>query len=80
MNFAPSSFRQLERLVRRHFYCWAFLILSRDKMDMIDFGKARFVYSKNLNAQLLVFRSERQRGLSYKFHKRNDTQFVCASC
>jgi len=46
----------------------------------MDFGEAKFVLSRNLNQQLLVIPSEKHIGFTYKFHKKNETQFVFASC
>ena len=46
----------------------------------MDFGEANFVFSRTLNKQLLIFKSERQVGFVFKFHKRNETKFACASC
>lgn len=46
----------------------------------MDFGEARFIASRNLNKQVLVVMSERHVGKVYKFHKKNEKQFACASC
>jgi len=46
----------------------------------MDFSEAKFILSRNLNKQLLVFSIERQIGYTYKFHKQTDIKFACASC
>lgn len=46
----------------------------------MDFGEAEFVNSRNLNKQLLIFRSERIDGAVYKFHKKTDNQYACGMC
>ena len=46
----------------------------------MDFGEANLILSKRLNQYLLIIKSERKLGFSYKFHKKNETQFACASC
>ena len=46
----------------------------------MDFGEARFITSKFFKAQLLVIDSERNVGKAYKFHKRTDKYYSCASC
>jgi hypothetical protein len=46
----------------------------------MDFGEAKFILSKKLNRQLLIVSSKRQVGFAYKFHKKNDNQYSCASC
>lgn len=46
----------------------------------MDFGEAKFILSKKLNEQLLVFASQRQEGFIFKFNKKNANQYACASC
>ena len=46
----------------------------------MDFGQAKFILSRCLNHQLLVFASERQVGKIYKFQKKTENTFVCSSC
>jgi len=46
----------------------------------MDFGEAKFILSQKMNRQLFVVSSERSFGQTYKFHKKNKTQFACASC
>ena len=45
----------------------------------MDFGEAHFINSR-FNHQLLVIKTERNPGTVYKFRKKNDKQFACASC
>ena len=46
----------------------------------MDFGQAKFISTKNLNKQLRLIESERITGTSYKFYKKTDKSYVCASC
>ena len=46
----------------------------------MDYGEAKFINSIYFNQQLLIIDSERNVGTAYKFHKRNDKQYACASC
>jgi hypothetical protein len=46
----------------------------------MDFGEAKFILSTRLNAQLLIFPSQRQAGLVFKFHKKTADSYACASC
>lgn len=55
-------------------------IVAKLSIVKMDFGEAKFVLSRYLNQQLLVVPSERHIGLTFKFHKRNETQYTCASC
>ena len=46
----------------------------------MDYGEAKFISSRYFNQQLLVIESQRNVGMTYKFHKRTDKQFSCSSC
>ena len=46
----------------------------------MDFGEANLIRSMRLNQYLLIIKSERKLRFSYKFHKKNETQFACALC
>lgn len=46
----------------------------------MDFGEAKFILSQRLNQQLLIVSSERNVGYMYKFHKKTEAKFACASC
>ena len=46
----------------------------------MDFGEAKFILSETFKQQLLVISSERQIGYSFKFHKKTEFKFACASC
>ena len=46
----------------------------------MDYGEAVFVKSKFFNDQLLIVTSERHVGCVYKFHKKSEKYFACASC
>jgi len=46
----------------------------------MDFGKATFVLSRHFNEQVLIFKSQRNVGFSYTFHKKGEQKFACASC
>lgn len=47
----------------------------------MDFGEAKFILSKRLNNdQLLIVSSERQEDVVFKFYKKSDGKYVCASC
>jgi hypothetical protein len=46
----------------------------------MDFGEASFIKSYRLKQQLLVFKSERKVGYSFKFVKNKLNQYACLSC
>jgi hypothetical protein len=46
----------------------------------MDFGEARFIRTRTLKQQLLVFKSERKLGFSYKFMKTKAHEFSCCGC
>ena len=46
----------------------------------MDFGEAKFMYSRRLNNQLLIVHSARIAGSVFMFHKKYETHFACSSC
>ena len=46
----------------------------------MDYGEAHFIKNKTLKQQLLIFKSERKLGFSYKFMKNKNNQFICFGC
>jgi hypothetical protein len=46
----------------------------------MDYGEAHFIRTKSLKQQLLVFKSERKLGFSYKFMKNTENQYRCFGC
>ena len=46
----------------------------------MDFGEAKFIQTRFFNQQLLIMESVRHVGKVYKFHKKTDKVYLCASC
>lgn len=46
----------------------------------MDFGPAKFIKSLYLSETVLVIPSERNVGFAYKFHKKTEKKYACASC
>jgi hypothetical protein len=46
----------------------------------MDFGEAKFIRTRTLKQQLLVFSSLRKAGQVYKFQKTKQNQYVCLGC
>ena len=46
----------------------------------MDFGEAKFMRSRHLKQQLLVYSSVRKVGYVYKFAKTKQSKYVCLSC
>ena len=46
----------------------------------MDFGEAKFINSKFLNQQLLIYVCKRQVGFCLKFHKKTEVKYACSSC
>src|ERR1043165_2635608 len=46
----------------------------------MDFGEAKFISSRLFNKQVLVIASERHVGKVFKFQKKTEKKFACATC
>jgi hypothetical protein len=47
----------------------------------MDFGEATYTNSlNNVSDPVLIIKSQRYVGFSYRFHKKNLSQYACASC
>jgi len=58
-------------LPQKNLSCRAYIILNLK----INFRVEKFILSQKMNRQLLVVSSERSFGQTYKFNKKNETQF-----